>query len=56
MKIVEYVNKYEPPPLGKSTREDFNPEEPGDLGNLKIKDSYNISLGGKNPDRTKFDS
>jgi hypothetical protein len=25
MKIVEYVNKYEPPPLGKSTREDFNP-------------------------------
>jgi hypothetical protein len=38
------------------TREDFNPEEPGDLGNLKIKDSYNISLGGKNPDRTKFDS
>jgi len=38
------------------TREDFNPEEPGDLGNLKTKDSYNISLGGKNPDRTKFDS
>ena len=38
------------------TREDFNPEEPGDLGNLKTKDSYNISLGGKNPDPTKFDS
>lgn len=38
------------------TREDFNPEEPGDLGNLKPKDSYNISLGGKNPDPTKFDS
>jgi len=38
------------------TREDFNPEEPGDLGNLKPKDSYNISLGGKNPDPTKFNS
>jgi hypothetical protein len=38
------------------TREDFNPDEPGDLGNLKPKDSYNISLGGKNPDPTKFNS
>ena len=38
------------------TQEDFNPEEPGDLGNLKVKDSYNISLGGKNPDPTKFNS
>jgi hypothetical protein len=24
MKIVEYVNKYEPPPLGNSTKHDFN--------------------------------
>jgi hypothetical protein len=38
------------------TPEDFNPEEIGDLGNLKSKDSYNISLGGKNPDPTKFNS
>ena len=36
------------------TREDFNPDEPGNLGNLKVKDSYNISLGGKNPDPAKF--
>ena len=36
------------------TREDFNPDEPGNLGNLKPKDSYNISLGDKNPDPTKF--
>lgn len=38
------------------TQEDFNPEEPGDLGNLKPGGSYNISLGGKNPDPTKFNS
>jgi hypothetical protein len=38
------------------TQEDFNPDQPGDLGNLKPKDSYNISLGGKNPDPTKFNS
>ena len=36
------------------TREDFVPENIGDLGNRKPKGSYNISLGGKNPDRTKF--
>jgi len=38
------------------TQEDFNPDEPGDLGNLKVEGTYNISLGGKNPDRTKFNS
>jgi hypothetical protein len=38
------------------TQEDFNPDSPGDLGNLKPKGSYNISLGGKNPDPTKFNS
>jgi hypothetical protein len=38
------------------TQEDFNPDEPGNLGNLKVEGSYNISLGGKNPDRTKFNS
>jgi hypothetical protein len=36
------------------TQEDFNPDQPEDLGNLKPKGSYNISLGGKNPDPTKF--
>ena len=36
------------------TMEDFKPEGTEDLGNLKSKDSYNISLGGKNPDPTKF--
>jgi hypothetical protein len=36
------------------TAEDFNPDSPGDLGNLKPKGSYNISLGGKNPDPSKF--
>jgi hypothetical protein len=36
------------------TSEDFNPDSPGDLGNLKPKGSYNISLGGKNPDPAKF--
>ena len=25
MKIIESINKYEPPPLGNSTRNDFNP-------------------------------
>jgi hypothetical protein len=38
------------------TQEDFNPDQPENLGNLKVKDSYNISLGGKNPDPTKFNS
>lgn len=38
------------------TQEDFNPDEPGNLGNLKPSGSYNISLGGKNPDPTKFNS
>jgi hypothetical protein len=36
------------------TSEDFNPNEPVNLGNLKTKGTYNISLGGKNPDPTKF--
>lgn len=39
-----------------ATVEDFIPDNPGDLGNTKAKGSYNISLGGKNPDPAKYNS
>ena len=53
------VNRYFRGTLGDiypPTSEDFQPDIVGDLGNTKAKDSYNISLGGKNPDPAKYNT